>query len=103
MRDEDIDLLTRWTRCLEVHDEDEDGIATIVVKFKIRDSPEEMRRIFNSMSHDDACSIASLYVHYSCIGVEDFEDDWKREDSGFGISFCLDKDGFIVIEGNYRT
>lgn len=103
MREEDRDLLSRWMRGIEVHDEDEDGIATIVVKFKIRGDPEAMRRIFNSMSHDDACLIASACVHNSCIGVEDFEDDWEREDSKFGISFYLDEDGFIVINGSYRT
>lgn len=103
MTKEDKEILTCWLRGIEVHDEDEDGVGEFVLRFKIRDEPKTMVRIYHSMSHDDACAIAEAYIGNTCDGCESFSDDWNDPDSDFNLSFELDDEGFITIKGNYRT
>ena len=103
MTKEDKNLLTSWLRGIEIHDEDEDGGGEFTLRFKIRDDPKKMARIYNAMSRDDAFGIAEEYIRLLCPGCEYFEKDWIDQDSGFNLSFELDDDGFITIKGNYRT
>lgn len=103
MKKEDKNLLMSWLRGIEIHDEDEDGVGEFTLRFKIRDEPNTMARIYNAMSHNDACTIAEEYIRLLCPGCESFQEDWSDPESGFKLSFELDTDGFITIEGNYRT
>jgi len=102
MTKEDRELLTSWLRYIKIDDANEDGIGTIELRFKIRDGEQEMRRIFNTMSHNDFCDIAEEYASL-CDGCDGFADDWRDDNCAFKIFHHFDCEGFISIKGEYRT
>ena len=92
--------LANWCRFVRIDDSDEDGICEFVLKFKVRD--ENMQVWMSSLTYYDVCEISASFVNATCPGCEDFADDWLDPDSDFAIDYRLE-DGFIVMEGNYRT
>lgn len=93
--------LKSWCRYAHVDDTRDDGICWFTLKFKIRDT--DMNEVFASLNYDDVCDIAYTILDATCQGCEDFDEDWKNPDNDdFGMDVKLEN-GFIVMEGNYRT
>lgn len=94
--------LRNWCRFARIDDTDDDGICRFTLKFKIRD--EDMKEVMDSMSYDEACDIAFEILDSVCAGCEGFDEDWRDPDNEkFVMDVWLERDGFIVMGGNYRT
>lgn len=93
--------LPNWCRYAHVDDTTDNGICWFTLKFKIRDT--DMDEIFKSLSYVDMCDVAYTILNTVCPGCEDFDEDWMDPNNEkFGMDVWLE-DGFIVMEGNYRT
>lgn len=101
MSPEDRKELEAWCRYACVDDTRDDGICRFVMKFKARDQRMDVWML--QLSHEDACEIAAHICEETCPGCEDCYDDWMDPDEK---TFTLDvrlEDGFIVMEGKYRS
>ena len=56
-----------------------------------------------SLTYGDACEIAASIVGSACPGCEGFDEDWMDPDNEKFVMDVWMEDGFIVMEGNYRT
>lgn len=95
--------LEKWCRYILVDDTRDDGSCDFILKFKIRESADEMHKIAIAMCHDDACEIASDILESVVPGCEECYDDWKNPDDD---AYFLDwkyEDGYIVMNGRYRS
>ena len=105
---DDLADLVKWTRGIEFHDEDDDGIGEIEMFFKIRDESRRMTRIFNSLTRKDVIAIVSDFVIDHCAPCCEFDDDWNEtglwSHCGFGIWWRWDAihDG-IRMGARFRT
>ena len=93
--------LSRWCRYAHVDDTRDDGICYFTLRFRIRDV--DMKSVYESLSYDDLCDAAYTVLDAVCPGCEGFDEDWRDADSG---AFAMDarvENGFIVMEGGYRT
>ena len=101
MTADEKDELEAWCRYARVDDTADNGICDFTLKFMIRDV--RMDAVMNRLSHEDACDVASRITEAVCHGCVDCYDDWSDPDEEF---FTLDmrlEDGYIVMEGRYRT
>lgn len=89
-----------WCRYAHVDDTKDNGICKFTLKFKIRD--EDMETVFAGISYFDLCDVAEHVLDTVCPGCEGYADDWKDPDSPFNM-YDEYVDGFIVLEGEYRT
>lgn len=93
--------LSHWCRYAHVDDTKDNGICEFTLKFKIRDT--DMNEVFKSLSYTDMCDVAYTILSTVCPGCEDFAEDWMDPNNEeFGMDVWLE-DGFIVMEGNYRS
>ena len=93
--------LKSWCRYAHVDDTTDDGICWFTLKFKTGDT--DMDKVFKSLSYDDLCDAAYTVLDAVCPGCEGFDEDWRDADNE---AFAMDarvENGFIVMEGSYRT
>lgn len=93
--------LKLWCRYARVDDTRDNGVCEFTLKFKIRD--EDMAKVMARLDFFELCDVAEHILDTVCPGCEGFADDWKDSDStGFWLANRLE-DGFIILEGVYRT
>ena len=93
--------LKLWCRYARVDDTRDNGVCNFVLKFQIRG--EDMYKVVAKLDFFELCDVAEHILDNVCPGCEGFADDWKDPDNE---RFCLDsrmENGFIVLEGRYRT
>ena len=92
--------LKSWCRYAHVDDTKDNSVCEFILKFKIRG--EDMRAVFSGLDYFEFCDVAEHVLDTVCPGCEGYADDWKDPDSPFSI-YAEYMDGFIVLEGKYRT
>lgn len=100
----ELDVLRKWVRRVTFFDEDDNGIATVSARFKVRDDNAFMDRVGCVLTRENAKSLICGVVDSFAYPCEGYEKDFDDPDSGFGLEWLYFKDSHTLeIKATIRT
>lgn len=92
----DKQTLLAWCRELHFSEDTRKGLGNIEIRFYIRDDFKELKRIYDTMSRDDAKDISVTYIDFIASPCDCYEYDMELD-----FSLCEETEE-IVITAQFR-
>lgn len=104
LSDKEINALRRWVTRVTYFDEDENGIAKVMARFKMRDENAFMDRVGVVMSHEVAKNLICGIIDGFAFPCEDYANDFDDPNSEFKVTWYYYEDAHTLeVRATIRT